>query len=765
MRKTRRIVVCLLALMILLSQLWIPAGAKNYGNIHTMLGSYEGTVTNSYGSKKIFFTLLETKALPEDLSALQTCVDGVNTLQTNLPQKVDAAVIRDYIVTANLQYVGLMYTDSLYTTGLCVMSVSYNENSGMYHFGSKRWFPEDYFGYTNLDKMVYKDGIFTGEQWDGGTSEYKSGDVTLHRVSNQTPLELPYTLAVFSDHSDMRVEAGDVITLSAGVWEEGQVFGDPSGVTFQLSDPSVVSIQETGFAEGCLYLRLRGELEGSTDVTFSDSATGLSSTVSLTVVENHYATFTLGNVPVERIGDFDTNFYNYNGLYIDNYSYSVSDQGIALVCFDVYNTDYIYGIVESYTEDGQLQNAVLIDKMTGLNSGIKQVLWDGTCCVVRDLISGNALTYRQETNFSKRTSVQIEVPKNGYLKITVDPVESNILGVINGADFVSGALSLAGKMKGYSNTDTEFPEALCSQLVKDTAWEHFREDGSKFFTNINRDLTKQILITPEAIGDFTDTISRQLQELKVMDVVKKSLWDSGIDFGEDVFKDLLGIYGSALDGVFLIGSGENLARQYIDNAYAPGSGAIVLQNQGGGRRCCQQIRAESTTAFGPDTALQVFTVALEADLLEKVRQADAETYEMLTKGIMHTYDISLRQNGEAVQHADKVTVYIPIPEELRMLSLLGNVSIYRIEEDGTLTDMYAVVEDDCMKFTTDHFSLYAMVKRELPPSSETPTEPQPAAPEIPFDFGKLLLMGGISSAVLAVIAAVVLLIVKGKRRP
>ena len=62
-----------------------------------------------------------------------------------------------------------------------------------------------------------------------------------------------------------------------------------------------------------------------------------------------------------------------------------------------------------------------------------------------------------------------------------------------------------------------------------------------------------------------------------------------------------------------------------------------------------------------------------------------------------------------MQHSDYVTVYIPIPEDLRVLSLAGNVEVYRIEEDGSFTDMDAVVEDGFVRFVTNHFSLYVLV--------------------------------------------------------
>ena len=119
---------------------------------------------------------------------------------------------------------------------------------------------------------------------------------------------------------------------------------------------------------------------------------------------------------------------------------------------------------------------------------------------------------------------------------------------------------------------------------------------------------------------------------------------------------------------------------------------------------------ESNIDFDPDVAVQVYTVALTQELLDLAKEADRETYKMLTTGIMHTYNISLVKGEEKVQHSAPVVVHIPIPEDLRSLALAGNVSVYRIEENGSLTDMHAVVDNGAIRFETNHFSLYAITE-------------------------------------------------------
>ena len=68
--------------------------------------------------------------------------------------------------------------------------------------------------------------------------------------------------------------------------------------------------------------------------------------------------------PVQYIEkEYATNIYNMNGLYIDNYTYEINkDNRTASVSFDVYNSSYIYGSVETYDEKGHLKDVVLIKR-------------------------------------------------------------------------------------------------------------------------------------------------------------------------------------------------------------------------------------------------------------------------------------------------------------------------------------------------------------------------------------------------------------------
>ena len=54
--------------------------------------------------------------------------------------------------------------------------------------------------------------------------------------------------------------------------------------------------------------------------------------------------------------------------------------------------------------------------------------------LISDLKEGTIGSYRQKSGFSKKTSVKVEIPKEGYIKISNDPQDSAVVNIINSAD-------------------------------------------------------------------------------------------------------------------------------------------------------------------------------------------------------------------------------------------------------------------------------------------------------------------------------------------
>lgn len=70
-----------------------------------------------------------------------------------------------------------------------------------------------------------------------------------------------------------------------------------------------------------------------------------------------------------------------------------------------------------------------------------------------------------------------------------------------------------------------------------------------------------------------------------------------------------------------------------------------------------------------------------------------------------TYSVNMYRDGQKVQPDAPVSVQIPLMSSYNK----GSVKVYRINDDGTATNMNATVENGYAVFTTDHFSYYALV--------------------------------------------------------
>lgn len=529
------------------------------------------------------------------------------------------------------------------------------------------------------------------------------------------------TINLVTDHTNLCVRKDNEIVFGAELIVDGMQVEDVSGITFQIEDASILETSASFMKDNCLYASFTGIKEGTTTILFNDSNSGAIASIPVTVYSNNYLSFTLSSVPTQQIDKYETNFYNVNGLYIDSYTYSVNDDQSATVSFAVYNSNYTYGAVEIYDVNGNLTNAVLIDKMSSSMTSMKEVLWDDVVYLVRDIIDGDLLSYRQESGFSKKTDISVTIPKNGYIKICNDPENSTIVNLVNSADLLMSLASFMGEVKGYDTNSTEFAEKLTQKLVTEKVFAEFVKDGNELPKKLWSNVGKGIISSPETLSSFSETIVHNIMNLELEDVILSTAMDFGIGVGEETFTYFAGPFGVALKSIFAIGTMEDILVQHAHITQSAGIGSIFIQNQGGGILGAQQVTVESKIGFDPETALRVFSVSIDPELLSEIKTTNYELYEAISNNTSYTYDISLLKNGNETQPGSKVTVCIPIPQawrvpmpdEIRESIYAGVFKIYRIEEDGSATEMQIDVRDGCFVFETDHFSLYTLVKYDI----------------------------------------------------
>ncbi len=98
---------------------------------------------------------------------------------------------------------------------------------------------------------------------------------------------------------------------------------------------------------------------------------------------------------------------------------------------------------------------------------------------------------------------------------------------------------------------------------------------------------------------------------------------------------------------------------------------------------------------------------------------NVEKVEGTVEDAVATYDITLRKDGDVIQPSGTITISIP--------SEIKDCKLFWVKDDGTKVEVNAKYENGKYVFTTDHLSVYALVKEPEPttvaPPETTVTEP------------------------------------------
>lgn len=303
---------------------------------------------------------------------------------------------------------------------------------------------------------------------------------------------------------------------------------------------------------------------------------GDTQTVYITTKGN---TYTVKTIPQITCDGYNANFADFNEMYIDSFTHSTNNNGSENVKFDVYNTAYIYGVVEIYDQNDNLTDVAIIDKMSNASS-IKGVLIDNTGRLIKDLWNGTALTYRQESGYSKKTSINIDIPKNGYIKITNDMNDSLVASVINLSDIVFGAKKTFSTLNGFnSNTSKEYVSELSAKIIKEAAFAEMIKNPTKYTEKLWKGVVKELYMNPESVGGFLDTVSKNLDEFADGELSKLMLstaTDCGIGIAEGTFEALAGPAGVALKAMFAITSVTDILIEMNDGLDCLYQGSINI---------------------------------------------------------------------------------------------------------------------------------------------------------------------------------------------
>lgn len=574
----------------------------------------------------------------------------------------------------------------------------------------------------------FKDVYYTGTEDEWGKIDIEEHNPILNSKIHYNSSGVGNGLKLYSDYTELSTKIGEEIKIGVAIYKNNKQQTDVSGITYVIEDPDILSVVKSSVVDNCSFITVKAKKAGTTYVSFTDSSTGYYTRVPVTVCDTGKLVCAARNVPVDvdvpEKGN--TNFYNVNGIYVSDYTYRDDSNGDCIVSFNVYNTRATYGAVEVYDENCNMIDVAIINKLPTSPTSIKETLWDNTCHLVSDIYHGTLLSYKQQSNFSKKTPIKdLRIPDGGYIKITNDTSKSFVVAFVNAIDIgISTHSALKAGIDFGNSNSYEFAKKLTTKMIKDEVYLKIVSDYIKdpeIYTNkILENIGKKIAFDGKSLGQFGSTVLSNINELD-SDFAKLIL-DTGVDIGidaaEDVFEELSGPFGVLLKGAFLSAKFGNIICQATAYVASYDVGDIAILNQGGAVRSYSGIKVESQTSFDSNLVLKTFSIFDDKKYTDILNKSFPDY-----KGL-RTYNIAMIKNGKEVEPNQEVTVTIPIPKDLK--DIAASLKVIRINDNGTVTDMNAKTQDNCLIFTTNHFSIYMLVSAPKQPVKPSDVSNEPS---------------------------------------
>ncbi len=565
------------------------------------------------------------------------------------------------------------------------------------------------FAFSDCEKLsqVFNNSSYLtvqkGSQENGWVGYYATD---IH--NNFTKEDLPesvftHSIAVLSTEKSLTIEKGGSLKLGFGyIDNETQLLeGNWRQMALAVSDPSVISLgnyEETDYGYA---IEVTGLKKGSSHLTVTDTVSGLSTVVTLTVqtLFNRSYSYEINNLPIfypnnSWENEIQTNFYNLNGMYVNGYSCEREGSKYK-ISFNVYNSKYHIGAVDIYDKNGNWIGCEEISKFTSMTS-----LWETgeqAFHLVSDWVNKRLLTYEQ-ASYAKKTEVSFEVPVDGYFTISNNIKASPGMFLYNFSEMLfEGITSLLGK-GDKDGAREEFSDSILKEIknkpkVKKLFLDCFNnsvEDEIKDFGKnlANKSVEEGCIGITELFKDLLDA----------MDITWEHFFESATGIGQSIFEAVSGPAGVALKGCFAFNeAGDKYLRllhlvgaldePYI-GVYSKLDEGFITQNG---------VVVNTNGNMDVEAVLQTFKISNDDSLTAVLNGNPLQDYQV--------YNISFVKNDQTVQPSGKVQVQIPIPKGMK-----GNTcKVYRKEEDGSWTMLQATVQGNYLVFETEHFSLYGVV--------------------------------------------------------
>jgi len=413
-------------------------------------------------------------------------------------------------------------------------------------------------------------------------------------------------------------------------------------------------------------------------------------------------------VPVLRDDTYfgKTNFEYTGGLYVDNFSATLSDKSYS-VTMDIYNLMNQYGSVCSYDSDGNIDACVEIDRfndyVAGLFDAAKNV-WYLPGLII-DKATESPFWY-QNPGLSAHTAIKIEVPTGGRLSISTDMDDpaTFLFNVVNFA--VAATFDSAGVAMGVSDAVKSVSKAAVEDIIKGLPKQFIEDFAKNMIQNIGTSVGSSTMAA--LVNDTTAAL--QSQGINLVAEIAKAATQAGFSVTVSAVTEAIGssavkvfaetIFASetAVEYTdFLTNIIQNPSQGQTINLYAIQTGNVLTSNG-------VTVTPTSGAVPASNVVSHAFLVANTStiDLSQASFTSPSDAYKI--------YNIALYQDNTPIEPTGTVEVMVPIPSGYDVNTL----SIYRQNDDGVWIKLPASIQNGYAVFTTDHFSLYAITAQAVP---------------------------------------------------
>ncbi len=288
----------------------------------------------------------------------------------------------------------------------------------------------------------------------------------------------------------------------------------------------------------------------------------------------------------------DTCLYSAGGMYVENMTITKSSDTMYYFTMDIYNTNYTYGAVEVYNNDGTLRSAHMVEPFDGGVSTTNVVKYATTvydyALNVKNAIVNNDFSYIEYRNAaeSKHTPISFEIPYDGYILISSNANDSYSVCMYNTMHAVTETMEVATSITdSLSAADSSALKAGVEKYLKNLLTDN-ESIGDELLEKISEKILEKNLtpwnctsVMSELGQDIFDIMSSV--GLDIEDIIKQSAVDSLSGASQEAVLNV--IAASGLEGIkvaFDVGDAifnfTNLVCFLMDYTYTTSCDSVVI---------------------------------------------------------------------------------------------------------------------------------------------------------------------------------------------